>query len=424
MVSAVIGTQWGDEGKAKVIDLLACKYNYVVRYQGGANAGHTVVIGDKKFIFHLLPSGLMNPNAIVVIANGVVVDLQQLEEEIESLEVLGFPTRGRVIISDKAHIVMEYHKIIDQLRESLSPKKIGTTARGIGPCYEDKIARKGIKICDLVNLSVSQLAEKIKLVSQEKVFLIKNLYNYDYDFDPVKLAQECKEKFEKLGIRVENTEILLNEEIKRGKNILFEGAQGVLLDIDFGTYPYVTSSNASTNGVGSGAGVTRLDSVIGIVKAYTTRVGEGPFPTEQDNEIGEKLRARGDEFGATTGRPRRCGWLDIPLLRYSTIVSNVNEIFLTKLDVLSEFEEIKVCVEYELNGEKMRIPRSMDPVTLYSVKPFYKTFKGWRTKISDVRTFSELPSEAKEYIKFIESEIGVPIKYISVGPSREQTIVL
>jgi adenylosuccinate synthase len=424
MVSAVIGTQWGDEGKAKVIDLLACKYDYVVRYQGGANAGHTVVIGDKKFIFHLLPSGLMNPNATVVIANGVVVDLQQLEEEIESLEALGFPTRSRVIISDKAHIVMEYHKIIDQLRESLSPKKIGTTARGIGPCYEDKIARKGIKICDLVNLSVLQLAEKIKLVSQEKVFLIKNLYNYDYGFDPVKLAQECKEKFEKLGIRVENTEILLNEEIERGKNILFEGAQGVLLDIDFGTYPYVTSSNASTNGVGSGAGVTRLDSVIGIVKAYTTRVGEGPFPTEQDNEVGEKLRARGDEFGATTGRPRRCGWLDIPLLRYSTIVANVNEIFLTKLDVLSEFEEIKVCVEYELNGEKMRIPRSMDPVTLYSVKPVYKTFKGWKTKISDVRTFSELPSEAKEYIKFIESEIGVPIKYISVGPSREQTIVL
>jgi adenylosuccinate synthase len=197
-----------------------------------------------------------------------------------------------------------------------------------------------------------------------------------------------------------------------------------LLDIDFGTYPYVTSSNASTNGVGSGAGVTRLDNVIGIVKAYTTRVGEGPFPTEQDNEIGEKLRARGDEFGATTGRPRRCGWLDIPLLRYSTIVANVNEIFLTKLDVLSEFEEIKVCVEYELNDEKMKIPRSMDPVTLYSVKPVYKTFKGWKTKISDVRTFSELPSEAKEYIKFIESEIGVPIKYISVGPSREQTIVL
>jgi adenylosuccinate synthase len=424
MVSAVIGTQWGDEGKAKVIDLLACKYDYVVRYQGGANAGHTVVIGNKKFIFHLLPSGLMNPNATVVIANGVVVDLQQLEEEIESLEALGFPTRSRVIISDKAHIVMEYHKIIDQLRESLSPKKIGTTARGIGPCYEDKIARKGIKICDLVNLSASQLAEKIKLVSQEKVFLIKNLYNYDYDFDPVKLAQECKEKFEKLGIRVENTEILLNEEIKRGKNILFEGAQGVLLDIDFGTYPYVTSSNASTNGVGSGAGVTRLDNVIGIVKAYTTRVGEGPFPTEQDNEIGEKLRARGDEFGATTGRPRRCGWLDIPLLRYSTIVANVNEIFLTKLDVLSEFEEIKVCVEYELNGEKMRIPRSMDPVTLYSIKPVYKTFKGWKTKISGVRTFRELPSEAKEYIKFIESEIGVPIKYISVGPSREQTIVL
>jgi adenylosuccinate synthase len=275
-----------------------------------------------------------------------------------------------------------------------------------------------------VNLSVSQLAEKIELVSQEKVFLIKNLYNYDYDFDPVKLAQECKEKFEKLGIRVENTEILLNQEIKRGKNILFEGAQGVLLDIDFGTYPYVTSSNASTNGVGSGAGVTSLDNVIGIVKAYTTRVGEGPFPTEQDNEIGEKLRAKGDEFGATTGRPRRCGWLDIPLLRYSTIVANVNEIFLTKLDVLSEFEEIKVCVEYELNGEKMRIPRSMDSVTLYSVKPVYKTFKGWKTKISDVRTFSELPSEAKEYIKFIESEIGVPIKYISVGPSREQTIVL
>jgi len=424
MVSAVVGTQWGDEGKAKVIDLLACNYDYVVRYQGGANAGHTVVIGDKKFIFHLLPSGLMNPNALVVIGNGVVVDLHQLEEEIESLESLGFPTRSRVIISDKAHIVMEYHKIIDQLRESSTPKKIGTTARGIGPCYEDKIARKGIKISDLVNLSSKQLAEKIELISQEKVFLIKNLYRYDYDFHPMEIAKVCKEKLEKMNIKVANTEILLNNEIKAGKNVLFEGAQGVLLDIDFGTYPYVTSSNASTNGIGNGAGVSKLDNVIGIVKSYTTRVGEGPFPTEQNNEIGEEIRKRGSEFGATTGRPRRCGWLDMPLLRYSTIVASVSEIFLTKLDVLSTFEEIKVCTEYHVKDEKMTIPRYMDPQTLYSIKPVYKSFKGWMKDISEARNIKDLPYEAREYINFIESTLNIPIRYISVGPSREQTIIV
>lgn len=425
MVSVVVGLQWGDEGKAKVIDLLSSQYDYVVRYQGGANAGHTVVIDQKKFIFHLLPSGLMNPNSNVIIGNGVVVDIDQLEDEIEELEKMGFPVRNRVYISDKAHVVMEYHKIVDALREASSSKKIGTTSRGIGPCYEDKIARKGIRISDLFNLSVTQLSDKINLFSEEKIFLIKNFYKYDYDFDSLKLAQHLKEKFSTLGISVCNVEIKLNEEIKKGSSILFEGAQGVLLDIDFGTYPYVTSSNASSNGVCTGTGVfsKRVDNVIGIVKSYTTRVGEGPFPTEQDDEVGKVLREVGGEFGATTGRPRRCGWLDMPLLRYSSTVSGTTEIFLTKIDVLSELDEIKVCIEYELNGERFKLPPFMDPATLYSVKPIYKTFKGWRRSLSQVRKMSDLPREAREYIEFIEESLEIPVNYVSVGPERSQTIV-
>ncbi|MGC8767011.1 MAG: adenylosuccinate synthase [Brevinematia bacterium] len=425
MVSVVVGLQWGDEGKAKVIDLLSSRYDYVVRYQGGANAGHTVVISDKKFIFHLLPSGLMNYNSKVIIGNGVVVDIDQLEEEIEALERMEFSVRDRVYISDKSHIVMDYHKLIDALRESTSSKKIGTTSKGIGPCYEDKISRKGIRISDLVNLSEEQLAQKINLFSEEKVFLIRSFYKYNYEFNPLNIAHHLKEKFFKLGISVCNVEIMLNDEIKKGKDILFEGAQGVLLDIDFGTYPYVTSSNASSNGVCTGAGVfsNKIDNVIGIVKSYTTRVGEGPFPTEQNNEIGEILRKIGDEFGATTGRPRRCGWLDIPLLKYSSTVSGTTEIFLTKLDVLSELDEIQVCVEYELNGERFKLPPFMDPGTLYSVKPVYKSFKGWKKRLTEAKSFNDLPYETRKYIEFIEESLEIPINYISVGPDRSQTIL-
>ncbi len=426
MITLVVGMQWGDEGKAKVIDLLASSYDYVVRYQGGANAGHTVVVDDKKFIFHLLPSGLMNPSAIVVVGNGVVIDIDQLFDEIQSLENLGFPVRNRVIISDKAHVVMEYHKIIDSLREKASPKKIGTTSRGIGPCYEDKISRRGIRISDIVNLEVNQLAKKIETFAQEKVFLMKNLYNYDYDFNALKLAESCKSKFESLGVEVRNTEILLNREINSGKSVLFEGAQGILLDIDFGTYPYVTSSNASSSGVSTGTGVSlkKVDNVIGIVKSYTTRVGEGPFPTEQDNDIGQEIRNKGGEFGATTGRPRRCGWLDLPLLRYSSIVGGITEIFLTKIDVLSDLDEIKVCTDYSIDGEIFDMPPFMDPQTLYSVKPIYKTFKGWKKKLSDVKKFEDFPKEAIAYIDFIQQSLNVPITYVSVGPERHQTVIL
>ncbi len=426
MVSIVVGLQWGDEGKAKVIDLLASKFDYVVRYQGGANAGHTVIVGNNKFIFHLLPSGLMNPNAKVVIGNGVVVDIEQLEEEIKLLEDLGVDVRKRIYISDKANVVMEYHKVIDHLRESSSPKKIGTTSRGIGPCYEDKIARKGIRISDLVNLNTEQLARKIEMYSEEKLFLIKNMYNYDYRFDYLKVSEKIKSSFERLKVNVVNTEILLNSEYRNGKNILFEGAQGVLLDIDFGTYPYVTSSNASSNGLCTGAGFfpTEKIEVIGIVKSYTTRVGEGPFPTEQDNNVGQKLREIGCEFGATTGRPRRCGWLDLPLLRYASIISGTNQIFLTKLDVLSSFEEIQVCYAYNFKGKEFLIPEFMDASFLYGVEKKYRTFKGWKKDISKVRGFEELPEEAKDYIKFIEDELQIKIKYISVGPDRESTIIV
>ncbi|MCX8029065.1 MAG: adenylosuccinate synthase [Brevinematales bacterium] len=426
MTTLVVGLQWGDEGKAKVIDLLAGQYDYVVRYQGGANAGHTVVVGGRKFIFHLLPSGLMNLNAKVVIGNGVVIDIDQLSDEIHSLEKMGFPVSNRVIVSDKAHIVMEYHKLIDALRESLSPKKIGTTSRGIGPCYEDKIARKGIRISDIANLTVDQLSEKIKMFSEEKIFLIRNFYKYDYKFDSLELARNCKSRFEELNLRVSNVEILLNKEIENSKNILFEGAQGVLLDIDFGTYPYVTSSNASSNGVATGTGVfpKNITNVIGIVKSYTTRVGEGPFPTEQDNDIGKQIREKGGEFGATTGRPRRCGWIDLPMLRYSTILSGTTEIFLTKIDVLSGMDEIKVCTEYKIDGEMYDIPPFMDPTTLYRIEPVYKSFKGWTKSLSNMRKLSELPKEAREYIDFLQESLQIPITYISVGPDREQTIIL
>lgn len=426
MTTLVVGTQWGDEGKAKVIDLLAGNYDYVVRYQGGANAGHTVMVEDKKFIFHLLPSGLMNPRAKVIIGNGVVVDIDQLCDEIHSLESMGFPVVDRIIVSDKAHVVMEYHKLIDGLRESSSSKKIGTTSRGIGPCYEDKVARRGIRISDIVNLSVDQLARKIETFSEEKVFLIKNFYKYDYNIDPLKIAKNCKERFESLGVKVQNVEILLNEEAKRGKNVLFEGAQGVLLDIDFGTYPYVTSSNASGNGVATGSGffLRNVDNVIGIVKAYTTRVGEGPFPTEQNNEIGAKIREKGGEYGATTGRPRRCGWIDLPMLRYSTTVSGITEIFLTKIDVLSGLDEIKVCTEYRIAGETFRISPFMDPQTLYRVEPVYTTLKGWNKQLSDAKKLSDLPIEARKYIEFLEEDLNIPVSYISVGPERHQTIIL
>lgn len=426
MKTFVVGMQWGDEGKAKVIDLLAKDYDYVVRYQGGANAGHTVLVGNKKFIFHLLPSGLMNPNAKVVIGNGVVIDIDQLHEEIKSLEEMNFNVRSRIIVSNKAHVVMEYHKLIDMMRESTSPRRIGTTSRGIGPCYEDKVARRGIRVSDLINLPTEKLAEKIKLSSEEKVFLIRELYKYDYHFDPMKLAEHYKSKFEGLGIQVENVEIMLNEEARKNKNILFEGAQGVLLDVDFGTYPYVTSSNSSSGGVFTGTGIfsNSIDNIIGIVKAYTTRVGEGPFPTEQNNEIGSRIREKGGEFGATTGRPRRCGWLDLPMLRYSTTVGGTTEIFLTKIDVLSGMEEIKICTEYHYRGENFKIPPFMDPQTLYEVEPIYLSFKGWNKSLSDSKKLEDLPKEARAYIDFIQEELNIPITYISVGPERHQTIIL
>jgi len=426
MTTLVVGMQWGDEGKAKVIDLLASNYDYVVRYQGGANAGHTVIVEGKKFIFHLLPSGLMNPNAKVIIGNGVVIDIDQLYDEIESLESMGFPVRDRILVSDKAHVVMEYHKLIDSLRESMSSRKIGTTSRGIGPCYEDKIARKGIRVSDLINLSVDQLSQKIRMFAEEKVFLIKNLYKYEYNFDPFSLAQHCKTRFENLGINVCNVEVIINDEINKGKSILFEGAQGILLDIDFGTYPYVTSSNASSGGVATGSGYfpRNIDNVIGIVKAYTTRVGEGPFPTEQNNQIGQLIREKGGEYGATTGRPRRCGWLDLPLLKYSKYVGGITEIFLTKIDVLSGIDEIKVCEKYRIDGDYYDLPPFMDPFTLYTVEPVYKTFKGWNKSLSDSKKLEDLPKQAREYIDFIQEKIEVPIKHISVGPERHQTIFL
>ena len=420
-VTVLVGSQWGDEGKGKIVDILSENYDIVTRYQGGANAGHTVTIGDKQYILHLIPSGILRENVICVIGNGVVIDPNALLDEIELLKTHGISVDGRLFISHNAHLIMPYHKLLDNISEN-NGNKIGTTGRGIGPCYIDKYARKGIKIVDLLNKKV--LEQKIRENLKEKNNLLKKIYNHA-ELDVEAIIKEYVEFDKAIDKYVKDVPAYLNNAIAEGKSILLEGAQGALLDVDHGTYPYVTSSSPTSGGACTGTGIppTKINLVFGIVKAYTTRVGFGPFPTELENETGEKLRKIGAEYGATTGRPRRCGWFDAFLVKYSASINGIEESAITKLDVLSSFEEIKVCTGYELNGKMLR-SYPTDVQRLSEVKPVYETLKGWNTDISGCRSYSELPSEAKEYLEFIANHTGIKITIVSVGPKREQTFFI
>jgi adenylosuccinate synthase len=420
-VSVLVGSQWGDEGKGKIVDILSDRYEIVARYQGGANAGHTVEIGDKKYILHLIPSGILRENSICVIGNGVVIDPTALLEEIELLEKNGIKVDGRLFISHNAHLIMPYHKLLDSINES-GGNKIGTTGRGIGPCYIDKFARKGIRIVDLLDKKI--LEEKIRQNLAEKNNLLKKVYEHE-ELDVEEIIRQYLEFDKAIDKYVKDTSFLLNSAIADGKSILLEGAQGALLDVDHGTYPYVTSSNPTSGGACTGTGIppNKIDKVIGIVKAYTTRVGNGPFPTELLDKDGERLRSVGAEFGATTGRPRRCGWFDAFLLRYSTMVNGIDEVAITKLDVLSGFDNIKVCVGYEHQGKTLK-SFPTDCEKLDNLKPIYESLPGWTEDISKCENYDELPEATKKYLNFISKKAGMNISIISVGPKRKQTFFI
>lgn len=421
-VSLIVGAQWGDEGKGKIVDLLATKADIVARYQGGANAGHTIVIDGKQYVLHLIPSGILTDNVKCIIGNGVVIDPVALMKEIEMLKEHGIDVSGRLFISHKAHLIMPYHKLIDQVREkSSSEKAIGTTGRGIGPAYIDKAKRSGIRIVDL--LDRVEFEKKLRSSLAEYNELLTKIYS-ETEINVEELIETYLEFDKLIDPYVTDTTLLINEAIKEGKKVIVEGAQGALLDLDHGTYPFVTSSNPTSGGACTGLGIppTKIDKIIGIVKAYSTRVGNGPFPTELLNETGEKLRKEGNEFGATTGRPRRCGWLDLVALKYSVMINGITDIALTKLDVLDTFEELKVCIGYSINGKKLKsFPADLSDKTELELE--YVTLKGWNSSLSGINTYETLPTEVKEYIKFIEDFTEAKVSIISTSPDRNDTIL-
>ncbi len=418
-VTVVVGAQWGDEGKGKIVDVLSEDADIVARYQGGANAGHTIVVGNQQYILHLIPAGILHAKPICVIGNGVVVDPVALLEEIAMLQEHGIPTEGRLYISHKAHVIMPYHKALDAANEQR--QSIGTTGRGIGPAYADKINRTGIRIVDL--LDPHHLEQKLRKNIAEKTALLQQYYGITPNFDVEAMVQEYLAFDKKIDPYVRDVTGLLHQAIAEGRNILLEGAQGALLDVDHGTYPYVTSSNPTSGGACTGVGIppTVITEIIGIVKAYTTRVGNGPFPTEQTGAVGDQLRKQGQEFGATTGRPRRCGWLDLVALRYSAMVNGFTSIALTKLDVLSTFPEIPVATAYRIDGEILK-SFPVDPPTLERVVPEYTTLPGWKTSLQGIRRFDQLPVQAQRYVGFIEEFLQVPIRMISTSPNRQDIV--
>jgi len=405
-IDALLDLQWGDCGKGKAVDMIANKYDIVCRFQGGANSGHTICFDDNKYVLHLIPSGIFNENCINIIGNGVVIDPIELIKEIKMLEDKGIDVKSRLIISTKAHLILPLHKVADkEIEKSKGESKIGSTLKGIGPAYTTKVARNGIRVGDMFSESFEK--------NLQYIYSDLNLLKENKDF-----LSSC-EKLKEYTIL--DTTYYINQALSEGKSVLAEGAQGALLDIDFGTYPFVTSSNTTIGGVITGLGVSpqKINKVIGIFKAYTTRVGSGPFPTELLDDVGDKIRSIGNEYGATTGRSRRCGWLDLPLLKYSCMINGITELHMMKLDVLTSFNQIKVCKGYIVDGfETTQIPFDYNDV----IKPIYKDFKGWDTKIDDFRDYSKLPDECKEYINYIEKTIGIPIKIISVGPDRDATI--
>ncbi|GBG56812.1 adenylosuccinate synthetase [Sporomusaceae bacterium FL31] len=418
----VIGTQWGDEGKGKIVDYLAEKADVVVRYQGGNNAGHTVIVGGNEFKLHLLPSGILYQGKTCVIGNGVVVDPAVLITEIENMIAKGVDPSG-LRISNRAHVIMPYHRLLDAVEEDYRGDfKIGTTKRGIGPCYMDKNARSGIRMVDL--LDEEEFSAKLERNLEAKNHLLKAVYNEEgFDFEAVKA--EYLGYAEKLRPYVTDTSAVLHEAIGEGQKVLFEGAQATLLDLDHGTYPYVTSSHPIAGGacIGAGIGPSKISKVIGVVKAYTTRVGEGPFPTELLDATGDEIREQGREYGTTTGRPRRCGWLDACVVRYAGYVSGIDYMAITRLDILDKLKTLKICVGYQYKGQVLKeFPASLK--VLAEVEPVYEEFEGWETDISSVRSYDELPAKARRYVERLSEVSGIKIGIVSVGPRRDQTIIL
>ena len=416
----LVGAQWGDEGKGKATDLLGSRVDYCVRYQGGNNAGHTVVIGERKFALHLLPSGILTPEVIPVIGNGVVIDVAVLFEEIDGLEAQGINT-SNLLISANAHLITPYHVTLDKVTERfLGNSKIGTTGRGIGPSYADKTSRLGIRVQDLFDEKILRAKIDGSLLSKNQV-LVKVFNRRAVTVDEV--VENLMEHAERLRPYVSDTSLILNRALAENKVVLLEGGQGTLLDVDHGTYPFVTSSNPTAGGAcaGSGIGPTKITGVVGILKAYTTRVGSGPFPTELLDEDGEKLRTIGGERGVTTGRPRRCGWFDAPIARYATRINGLTDIFLTKLDVLTGWEKIPVCVAYEIDGKRTEeLP--MTQTEFHHAKPIYEMLPGWTEDISGAKTMEDLPVNARSYIKYLEEISGAPISAVGVGQDRNATI--
>jgi len=422
MNHCVVGLQWGDEGKGKIVDILAANSDIVVRYSGGSNAGHTVIVGDNRFALHLLPSGSVRQNVVCVIANAVVVDPEVLIGEIDALAQRNITLSNRLFISENAHLVLDYHKKEDQLREeSLGKHKIGTTIRGIGPCYADKVGRSyAVRVGDLKN--PDQLESKIQTIVDYK----NKVFSAVYSAEPMNandLYEKCKTYVDRLMPFITDTTEFLHDAIAKGKSILFEGAQGTLLDLDHGTFPYVTSSNSSSLGMPAGSGVPAkmVDEYLGVAKAYTTRVGAGPFPTEQDNEIGQYIRDKGNEYGTTTGRPRRCGWFDAVAVSYAVKIGAIDSIALLHLDTLTGLDELKICRAYKIDGQdKTFFPANIDK--LAKASPIYDTLPGWNEDITEADAFHKLPENAQKYVLRIEQIIGRSIKIIGVGPKRTQTI--
>ncbi len=420
-VSVVVGAQWGDEGKGKIVDLLSEQADIIVRYQGGANAGHTIQLGGKQYVLHLVPSGILHPDCTCVIGNGVVVDPEALAAEIQFLTDEGIETSGRLMISDRAHLIFPYHKLLDQLHEEQNTVgRIGTTGRGIGPAYVDKFNRQGIRLVDI--LHPERFEEKIRLNVREKNQIISNIYHHE-PLDEEKVVQTYREYAEFMKPFLADTGVFLHRAIREGKRILLEGAQGTLLDIDHGTYPFVTSSNPVSGGACSGAGIApnRIDQVVGVLKAYTTRVGEGPFPTELQGDEGKYFREKGKEYGATTGRPRRCGWFDAVIARYAVQVNGITQLAITKLDVLDQLDEIRICRAYEYQGKQLEyFPADLE--ILWKCTPVYESVPGWKKSLQGVQTYDELPENARLYLEKIEQITGVPIQIVSVGANRKETI--
>ncbi len=421
-VRVIIGAQWGDEGKGKIVDLLSDKTDFVVRYQGGANAGHTLKFDDKKVVLHLIPSGIFNGDAHCIIGNGVVIDPIALVKELKGVTDLGFNLEGRFFISQTAHVILPYHKLLDQLKEKKrGGDAIGTTGRGIGPAYVSKVSRVGIRMVDLLDKEV--LLKKISQNIADINFALENLY-HENKLSSEKLLAELDDAITTLSPYIINTTNVLHEALDDDKSILLEGAQGCLLDVDHGTYPFVTSSSPTSGGACTGSGIppTAITHVMGITKAYCTRVGNGPFPTELLDETGDELRKKGSEFGATTGRPRRCGWLDLVALKYACRINGINELTLTKMDVMDGFKEIKVCTSYKINGvETTTFPLCLDEIE--QVEPVYTSLPGWDIDISGMTSWDDLPDSAKSYILFVENYLNVKFTIISTGPKRTETII-